>query len=224
MVWIIGWGSLPHSHLPQAQLLGTPGKLRPAEPLVKPYVQGSQAKVKEVEEDNQAFARAMLEFQAYKHAASNQATHAARAKWWASRAEARKPIDLRKLTNVKEVEGPQGIRSMAVLFSLFACREVEASVRLVKQVKIDPGVGCGKVSILLPCSCKTCPELCPVIAAPELLTIAEKNGHGPEDPLLVCPSFQVCGQSGGLHRHLCQPDYRPHLEALRGTAHGEVGS
>lgn len=90
-----------------------------------------------------------------------------------------------------------------VLFSLFACREVEASLRLVKQVKIDSGAGCGKVSLLLPasktdpkgdgvlrqlgCSCKNCPELCPAISAKALLKLAEEHGHGPEDPLLVCP-------------------------------------
>lgn len=40
----------------------TPGKQRPAELLVKPYARGSEAKVKEVEEDNEAFHQALEEF------------------------------------------------------------------------------------------------------------------------------------------------------------------
>eukprot|EP00438_Fugacium_kawagutii_P028260 Skav219401 [mRNA] locus=scaffold1139:41944:46931:+ [translate_table: standard] len=55
-------------------------------------------------------------------------------------------LDLRSLGNVQELQavagGPSCPVEIVLLFALFACREMEAALRLVKQVGIRPGQGC----------------------------------------------------------------------------------
>ena len=117
-------------------------------------------------------------------------------------------LDLRRLENL----GPEAVRDMdgvpknpvdiVVLFSLFACREMEAALRVVGQITIVPKEGtCGVVSLYLPasktdpkgdgvlrkqgCTCLKAPGLCPVAAAQRLLDIAHEAGRKPDEPLLV---------------------------------------
>lgn len=115
-------------------------------------------------------------------------------------------LDLRKLEHVREIEavdgGPARTVDTVILFSLFACREMEAALRKVKHVQIDESSrGCGVVSVFLPasktdskgegvlrkqgCICEAHPNLCPVAAAKRFLQSAMENGHMEEDPLIV---------------------------------------
>lgn len=115
-------------------------------------------------------------------------------------------LDLRQLEGMKEVEpvddGPRRTVDTVILFTLFACREMEAALRKLKRVQVEEtGVGCGVVSLYLPasktdskgegvlrkqgCLCETMPSLCPVAAAKRLMQAAVENGHQDDDPLLV---------------------------------------
>ena len=117
-------------------------------------------------------------------------------------------LDLRKLENLdssafRELDGvPKNPLDIVVLFSLFACREMEAALRVVRQITITPKEDtCGVVALFLPasktdakgegvlrkqgCTCRKAPGLCPVAAARRLLDIAAEAGRKPDEPLLV---------------------------------------
>ena len=114
-------------------------------------------------------------------------------------------LDMRQLANISELDpvsdGPRRPRDTVILFAHFACREVEAALRIRPQISIEPSEeNCGVVSVFLPaskvdpkgfgvlrrlgCSCKTCPELCPVAAAARIIKDNESYGGAPSDPFL----------------------------------------
>eukprot|EP00434_Breviolum_minutum_P035780 symbB.v1.2.031683.t1/scaffold3685.1/size104757/8 len=63
-------------------------KLRNTEPMVKPYARGSTALVNDTEADEQAFQKAVKEFEDDKMAASSLGSYNSRVKWWENRATA----------------------------------------------------------------------------------------------------------------------------------------
>ena len=94
-------------------------------------------------------------------------------------------LDLRRLENLDNAQvapvdgGPlRNPLDVVVLFSLFACREIEAALRTKGQIKIEQATGCGVVSLFLPasktdpkgagvlrkqgCACHRSASLCPV--------------------------------------------------------------
>ena len=114
-------------------------------------------------------------------------------------------LNLERLAGVPDPtpvpDGPSSPMDTVLLFAMFACREMEAAVRLVRHLQIKEGKGCGVVALYLPasktdvkgegvlrrhgCLCSTAPDLCPVAAGQRLLKAAAAAGHGPDDPLLV---------------------------------------
>lgn len=94
-------------------------------------------------------------------------------------------FDLAKVCDLPDVEpclkGPRYPKETVILFSYFACREIEASVRMRSDVQFSEGSGCGVISLWLPasktdpkgngvlrrhgCTCSTHPQRCPVKAA-----------------------------------------------------------
>ena len=143
-------------------------------------------------------------------------------------------LDLRKLENldnsqVKPVEGgPKNPLDVVVLFSLFACREIEAALRTKGQIKIEQATGCGVVSLFLPasktdpkgagvlrkqgCACNRSASLCPVAAAKRLLHLADAAGHKDDEPLLVTGLFRRWGQTN--------PSQVSHGSNLQGSGSG----
>ena len=98
--------------------------------------------------------------------------------------------------------GPLRPIDTVILFSLFACREMEAALRLRSQVVIEEGPGCGTVALHLPvtktdpkgdgvlrrqgCMCSSSARLCPTAAAWRILQAGETAGATkPEDPFLI---------------------------------------
>lgn len=101
-------------------------------------------------------------------------------------------------------QGAEKPLQVVIFFSLFACREVVASLRRAQHMSIEEASdGCRKVSLLLPssktdpkgdgvlrqlgCSCKTSPGLCPVKANRLLKQRAESKGHNDAGPFFVSP-------------------------------------
>ena len=114
-------------------------------------------------------------------------------------------MDMRQLASISELDpipgGPQRPRDTVILFAHFACREIEAALRIRSQIAVVPSEeNCGVVSMFLPaskvdpkgcgvlrrlgCSCKTSPELCPVAAASRIIENNDKHGGPPSDPFL----------------------------------------
>ncbi len=114
-------------------------------------------------------------------------------------------MDMRQLASISELDpipgGPQRPRDTVILFAHFACREIEAALRIRSQIAVVPSEeNCGVVSMFLPaskvdpkgcgvlrrlgCSCKTSPELCPVAAASRIIENNDKHGGSPSDPFL----------------------------------------
>ena len=110
-------------------------------------------------------------------------------------------FDLRGLVKVEEIPPrpgwPRYPKASVVVFSLFACREMEAACRLRCQVTFEDKQGtCGVVCLSLPatktdpkgegvirkqgCLCSCSPELCPVRAAD-----GTERGAGPQSPFLA---------------------------------------
>ncbi|CAE7359049.1 icd [Symbiodinium natans] len=115
-------------------------------------------------------------------------------------------FDLRSVIEVQEPEvqpgWPRFPVATVVLFSLFACREVEAACRKRSQVTFEDKEGtCGVVILSLPatkndpkaegvirkqgCTCSTSPELCPVRAARMIYDDGTARGGSADSPFLA---------------------------------------
>ena len=113
-------------------------------------------------------------------------------------------FDLTKVCDMKPVEpcsgGPRFPKEAIIVFAHFACREVEASVRLRKDILLTEGPVCGIVSLWLPasktdpkgngclrrhgCTCQTHPDRCPVRAARKIYDYGTMRGATDDDPFL----------------------------------------
>lgn len=114
-------------------------------------------------------------------------------------------FDLAKVCELPDLEpcvrGPRFPKETVILFSYFACREIEASLRTRADVQITPGKGCGVVSLWLPasktdpkgngvlrrhgCTCEAHPQRCPVKAAQRIYDHGATMGSSETDPFLT---------------------------------------
>ncbi|CAE7394552.1 icd, partial [Symbiodinium necroappetens] len=136
-------------------------------------------------------------------------------------------FDLRGLAGVQEPEAQPGWPrfpvATVVLFSLFACREVEAACRRRSQVTFEDKEGtCGVVVLSLPatkndpkaegvirkqgCTCSVAPELCPVKAARKIYDDGTARGGTDDSPFLA------------THDVLLPPTKKAMIEAFRSVA------
>ena len=113
---------------------------------------------------------------------------------------------MRSVVGVQEPEAQPGWPrfpvATVVLFSLFACREVEAARRRRSQVAFEDKEGtCGVVVLSLPatktdpkaegvirkqgCTCSVAPELCPVKAARRIYDDGTARGGTADSPFLA---------------------------------------
>ena len=115
-------------------------------------------------------------------------------------------FDLMQVAKIEELKpvagGPRLPKDTVVLFSLFACREIEAALTRREHVQVESSArGCGVVTLHLPasktdpkgdgvtrrqgCACSLDLGLCPVAAARRLLAVAENDSGRPDSPFLA---------------------------------------